>query len=93
MLKLKSRTYWEIDVSKIEQLIRENFNFNHEIVSENELHNGESTFFNITGEDHTKDIEKTKNGRQWQMGLSNWLEQFIFMKIMPKGNYIVDHSW
>ena len=92
-IPLKKVEYWEIDVYEIEKQVKKHLGLTVEIIPDDELHNGYSPVTMISAEDHTKDIEEWKNGRQWSMSLNSWIEHLAFLNVIPEGDFLVDHSW
>lgn len=92
-ISLSKKEYWEIDVYEIEKQVKKHLGIDIEIIPDNEMCNGYTPITYAKKFNHSKDIEKYKNGDQWAMNLCHWLEHLIFLNVIPEGDFLVDHSW
>lgn len=99
---MKTVTYTEMDSSELEDLARSTFGWNVELVSAEEWGNDQKHSFkgikkgDVEGwseYDYIKFNEFLEKGRH-SFGITNsLLEYFVYMEMLPEGDYLIDCSW
>lgn len=99
MIKLEQFTYWQLDIFKLQKLIKKHFKKEINFAYENEISNGS---YHVTQLDLSKDETKITKElieqyltdpdlKYERIDHSIWL--LIMKNVLPEGNYLVSICW